>query len=688
MIFVQCSLVLMYYFNKNNKDEGGSDPFVLKHGGFKRGKLEKYSHLREWIEESFIPGGRIGEVVGRTFDFSRLKYFIIFLVLFGGIIFGRIAWMQLVRGDYYSLQSEYNSVRVQPIEAKRGIIYDRTGQPLVRNAANFILYLIPSELPHDQGKISEILDKTGSILYPDDQAKKSSLISGLNDKLAGLKTSLANSSQPISIIDNIDYDKAMLLNLSADDMPGIVLSIKDRREYLTNGVLSLSHILGYTGKVSDSDLERYGSEYKSIDYIGKAGVEISWENELKGEGGEKKVEVDATGREMKVISQTPAVDGKNLVLSIDYDLQKKAEQIILGQLKAAKLEERAAVIVLDPNNGEVLSLVSLPAYDNTMFARGITLEEYSKLANAPDKPLFDRAISGEYPSGSTVKMVVAAAALQEKVITEHTTVNSTGGLKVNQWFFPDWKVGGHGITDVRKALAWSVNTFFYMIGGGFDNFVGLGVDRLTKYMRLFGLGTETGIDLPNESAGFVPSKAWKEQVRNESWYIGDTYHLAIGQGDLLVTPLQDANWTAVFANHGTLFEPHIVKAVLSDNDKTITPVAPKIIRQNMVDPYNIEVVRQGMRQAVVSGSAQKLQSLPVEAAAKTGTAQWGVEKAPDAWFTAFAPYKNPEIVVTVLVEQGVEGSQISLNVAQAIMQYYFDREKNPTATSTVFSLAK
>lgn len=673
---------------QNKIEKLNNDPFVLKHGGFKRGKLEKYSHLREWIEGSFVPSGRIGEVVGRTFDFSRLNFFIFLLIVFGGLLFARIFWLQIVKGDYYSSQALGNSVSIQRIEANRGIIYDRTGRPLVRNAANFILYLIPSELPRDPEKVNVVLDRAGSIIYPTDQEKKNTLINELKNKLSGLKAGSANSSKPIFILDNVDYDKAMIFNLSAPDMPGITLSIKDRREYLTNGVLSLSHVLGYTGKVNDSDLERFGSDYSLIDYIGKAGVEISWEKELKGDIGEKKVEVDALGREKKVISEIPASDGKNLLLSIDYDLQKKVEQILLGQLKAVKIESRAAVVVLDPDNGEVLSLVSLPAYDNTMFARGITAEEYGKLANEPSKPLFNRAISGEYPSGSTVKMVVAAAALQEKIISEHTTVKSAGGLKVNQWFFPDWKAGGHGITDVRKAIAWSVNTFFYMVGGGYENFVGLGVDRLTKYMRLFGLGTETGIDLPNESAGFVPSKAWKEQVRNESWYIGDTYHLAIGQGDLLVTPLQNANWTAVFANRGTLYQPHVVKAILSDNDKVMTPIAPKIIRKDIVDDYNLEVVRQGMRQTVVSGSAQKLQALPVEAAAKTGTAQWGLDKNPHAWFTAFAPYKKPEIVVTVLVEEGIEGSQISLNVAQAIMQYYFDREKNPTATSTEFTLAK
>jgi penicillin-binding protein 2 len=550
------------------------------------------------------------------------------------------------------------------------------------------LYLTPADLPLDSAKQNQILEKAGSIIFPDNAVQRENLLSGVCAKLAKIAPKDYLNAAPIFIIDNLDYDKAMLFYLAAQDMPGITLTTKDRREYLTDGVLSLSHVLGYTGKVSDSDLQQHKGNYGSIDYIGKAGVEDSWESTLKGSSGQKKIEVDAMGNEKKVLSEQPAADGSDLELSIDYDLQKKSEEFLDNRLKESNIPEKAVVVIMDPNNGEILTLISLPSYDNTVFARGISSTEYSQLINSPDNPLFDRAISGQYPSGSTVKMVVAAAALQEKVITEHTTVNSTGGIRVGQWFYPDWLAGGHGITDVRKALAWSVNTFFYTIGGGYQGFVGLGVDRLTKYMRLFGLGTETGIDLPNEAPGFVPSVAWKEQVKGENWYVGDTYHLAIGQGDLLVTPLQDANWTAVFANHGTLYEPHVVKSVLTDNDKVSTPVAPKIIGQNLVDPYNLEVVRQGMRQTVLSGSAQKLQSLPVEAAAKTGTAQWGAGAVPHAWFTCFAPYKNPQIVVTVLVEEGKEGSQVSLNVAQDILQYYFTRGNATSSTSTLPSLAK
>jgi penicillin-binding protein 2 len=675
----------MYYLNKRNHDSG--DPFVLKHGGFKRGKLEKYSHLREWIESSFVPGGHIGEVVGRTFEFSRLWLFAILIFIFGGLLMGRVAWLQIIKGDYYSSLSLDNSVRVQKIEAKRGIIYDRTGRPLVRNAANFVLYITPADLPKEEAKKNEILDTMSLIVYPDEQGKREGMLKELREKISLVAAGSPDSYQPIFAVDSLDYDKAMLFLLKAEELPGVVLSEKDRREYLTEGVLSLSHILGYTGKVSESDLEKYGKSYSLIDYIGKAGVENSWENELKGESGKEKIEVDALVREKKIVSLEPARDGNNLVLSVDYDLQKKAEEVLAANLKKSKLN-KGAVVIMDPRNGEILSLVSLPAYDNRLFARGIKPEEYQALSEDKNQPLFDRAISGEYPSGSTVKPVIAAAALEEKIISEKTSVFSSGGLKVGVWFFPDWRAGGHGWTNVRKALADSVNTFFYYIGGGFKDFSGLGIERLVKYFRLFGLGTETGIDLPNEAAGFVPSSEWKEKVRGEKWYIGDTYHLSIGQGDLLVTPLQAARWTAFFANRGKIVKPHLVKEIRDKNNNLISSADTSPAAENIIGDYNVEVVRQGLRQTVTSGSAQRLKDLPVEAAAKTGTAQWGTDKIPHAWFTAFAPYKNPEIVVTVLVEEGVEGSQIGLTVAHNIMQYYFTRGKNHTATSTTFNLTK
>jgi len=248
---------------------------------------------------------------------------------------------------------------------------------------------------------------------------------------------------------------------------------------------------------------------------------------------------------------------------------------------------------------------------------------------------------------------------------------STGGLQVGQWSFPDWKAGGHGLTNVKKALAESVNTFFYYIGGGFGDFKGLGIERIVKYAALFGLDKVTGIDLPNESSGFLPSAKWKEDTKNEVWYIGDTYHASIGQGDITATPLQVANFTAAIANGGTLYEPHVVKKILDHNNNLIEEVKPKVIRANFIDPANIKTVQAGMRQTITDGSGRNLNSLSVAVAGKTGTAQWSSTRSPQAWFIGYAPYNNPELAITVLVEEGGEGSSVAVPIAKDILQYYF-----------------
>jgi len=246
----------------------------------------------------------------------------------------------------------------------------------------------------------------------------------------------------------------------------------------------------------------------------------------------------------------------------------------------------------------------------------------------------------------------------------------------NLWWFPDWKAGGHGITNVEKALAESVNTFFYIIGGGYQDFAGLGVGKITEYAKKFGLGEKLGIDIPGESKGFLPSEEWKEEVKGEQWYIGDTYHYAIGQGDILVTPLQVVSWISTFANGGTLYKPHLVKEIDSSEGELLQSVEPKILNENFISQNNINIVRGGLRSAVLTGSARRLQDLPVSSAGKTGTAEWGTDKIPHAWFTAFAPYENAEIAIVVLVEEGVEGSGVSLSVANDILYWYFTAGKN------------
>jgi penicillin-binding protein 2 len=354
------------------------------------------------------------------------------------------------------------------------------------------------------------------------------------------------------------------------------------------------------------------------------------------------------------------------------DLQRDVETLLQQGLEKVK-SGRGAVIVMNPNNGELLALVSLPSYDNNDFAKGISSMEYSDLVANTDRPLFPRATSGLLPSGSTFKLIVAATALAEGIISPSTSIVSTGGVRVGRWFFPDWKAGGHGVTNVTKAIAESVNTFFYVIGGGndaFPNIHPLGIARIAEYARKFGLGKRTGVDLPNESEGFVPTPEWKEEQRNESWYVGDTYHVAIGQGDILVTPIQVARYTAVFANGGHLTTPRLVSSIIGPaGQETVLPSS--LSAEPIVSPTVVKSIREGMRQAVTQGSARSLNVPGWNVAAKTGTAQWHPTKEPHAWFTSFAPFDKPEIVVTVVVEEGGEGSGVGAAVAKAIYTRYF-----------------
>lgn len=665
-------MMLKYVRRKKEAYSFLDNPFKIQTGSFKEGKIDSV-YRPGWAEDVHISDSKQKERIGKSFDFSRIPFFLISLYFFIGVLGAKIAWLQLVNGEYYYSMAEGNRIRAERIEPRRGIIYDSKLRPLVRNKANFLLYVIPADLPEKE-KAEKILNRVYDILGDVDR-------NAANESVFQVKRRSLEAYQPVFIADNIDYEKAMLLYLESASWPGVILSDKAGREYMntvsiydtkstsTLG-LSLSHILGYTGKISGDDLEKYGDQYSSIDYIGKMGIEYFWENELKGVGGKKSIEVDALGKEKKIIGQIDAVDGKNLVLSIDAEVQVKLEELLLAELSKIGLG-RASAVVMDPNNGEVIALVSLPAYNNNLFAKGIKAADYKLMLEHPDNPLFNRSISGEFPAGSTVKPVMAAAALQERVISEDTSFLSNGGLRISQWFFPDWQAGGHGQTDVRKAIAQSVNTFFYYIGGGYGDFTGLGVDRIVKYEKLFGLGTQTGIDLPGEADGFLPTKEWKEEVKKERWYIGDTYHLSIGQGDLTATPLQVAQYISVFANGGKLYRPHLVKELLSDNDHKVQKADTDLVREKFIDDYNIQVVREGMRQTVLAGSARSLQAVPVPVAGKTGTAQWSTKKKPHAWFVGFAPFDKPKIAFSILIEEGEEGSRVAVPVAKDFLMWYF-----------------
>lgn len=343
----------------------------------------------------------------------------------------------------------------------------------------------------------------------------------------------------------------------------------------------------------------------------------------------------------------------------------------------AKTRSRGgALVAIDPRNGEILALASAPTFDNNLFTQQKDPAALAALFQDERNPLFFRPTDGQYPSGSTMKPFVASAALSLGVITPTTTVNSTGGIRVGQWFFPDWQSGGHGITNVRKAIAQSVNTFFYMVGGGGDGFQGLGVSRLVPFLARFGFGQASGIDLPGEAIGLLPTPEWKEETKNERWYIGDTYHLAIGQGDVLVTPLQMAVATAAIANGGTVYQPRLVTTV-EDAAGRRSALGPQTKGELVASSQTLAVVREGMRDGVLDGSSRAMQSLPVSSAGKTGTAQFGNGSATHAWFTAFAPYEDPTLAIAVVVESGGEGHAAALPVARDVIAAYFERERPP-----------
>ncbi|MCR4312197.1 MAG: penicillin-binding transpeptidase domain-containing protein, partial [Candidatus Uhrbacteria bacterium] len=366
------------------------------------------------------------------------------------------------------------------------------------------------------------------------------------------------------------------------------------------------------------------------------------------------------GVDIRTLSRNEKVDGTDLTLAIDERLQAAIEYILSAGLETLSTK-RASVIAMQPDTGEILALVSYPSYDANLFTDGISTEAYAALVNDPNTPLFPRATSGGYPSGSTIKPVYAAAALMERIIEPSTSFFSSGGIWVGPKFYPDWRAGGHGATNVYHAIADSVNTFFYIIGGGNESFSGMGLETLMRYAALFGLGSPSGIDLPNELAGFLPSKAWKEETKGEQWYIGDTYNVSIGQGDLLVSPLQIARSTAVFANGGNLVTPHLSLAAPTET----VDILPD-------DVY--EVVRDAMRQTITNGSGTMLNGLPVDVAGKTGTAQWSNAAPPHSWFTGFAPFDDPEIVITVIIEQGGDHA-LALPISYKIFDWWYENRQ-------------
>lgn len=605
------------------------------------------------------------------------------LVCIAGIFFVRLCYLQIVAYDTYYARSERNRERVIPIVSERGIIYDTNGVQLTKNIPKFALAIIPQDLPRDEEERERLVSKLGAIIESDSDTVRTTL-----------EEFGSYSYESIIIKDDLDYETALRLQIAASDLPGIFIQRGSKRLYQSGEdpqtgeaypVGTLSHILGYQGKLNREELDRlYTSGYYPSDVIGKTGIEYSYERDLRGTYGARTLEVDARGKEQATLSEEAPYPGKHVYLSIDSTLQTTVERVVAHYLELFG-KQNASVVAMDPRTGAIKALVSWPSFDNNDFSGGIAADTYTSYIADPARPLFNRAISGAFPSGSTVKPAIAAAALAEGIITPNTVFRSDGGIRVGDWFFPDWQAGGHGPTNVTKSIAWSVNTFYYIIGGGYEDFVGMGVETMTAYLREFGLSALLGIDIPGEVAGFLPSKAWKEEVKGERWYVGDTYNVSIGQGDLLVTPLQMASLTSIIANGGTLYQPYLVDTILDPVSGDTLSTEPYALRTVSISPEHLRIVGQGMRECVTYGSCRRLSLLPFDVAAKTGTAQWSSVRDDHAWFTSYAPYQNPEIVFAILVEEGEGGSTMGSPMMFDIYNWWWQYRNGQTTEPLAYS---
>lgn len=616
----------------------------------------------------------------KKYEVPLLKKILNALLIFCFIIFALlfIKDFQLQVLEHQNLQalSESNKYISRSIEAKRGVIYDGNLKQLVFNKPRFDLVF----------NKQKFLDSKISF-ENNEEIKEIAKI--LNQETKELERQIIESeTSPVLVVKNLDHQTLVILQARINNFPHFQIINSSFREYLDGKIFS--HVIGYTNQINSQEIAKEPQFYSLGDYVGRAGVENYYEKILRKNPGQMRIEKDALGNIISSeITQLPE-SGKSLVLWLDSDLQKKIVEVLEKQYQNLGAKGAAAV-ALDPKTGGVLALVSLPSFDNNIFQTGANLE-ISNILNDPNRPLFNRAISGRgYSVGSTIKPFIAAAALEEKIITPEKQIYAGGSIEVvdknipgKVWVFSDWKV--HGWTDLRKAIADSVNIYFYTIGGGYEDIEGLGVDRIKKYLELFGWGQKTGIDLPSEGEGLIPCPEWKasyfKNKEDQQWYLGDTYNLSIGQGFVLATPLQVAVSTAAIANGGKLFQPQLLKEIVDVNRKTIKEFSPRIIRENFVNPTNLRVVKEGMGQTVSSGTAfSYLNLLPGGAGAKTGSAQTGKKDKNGRdilhnWITVFAPYEEPEIVLTIILED-VPGEVMggSILPAKEILDWYLNQKK-------------
>ncbi len=549
--------------------------------------------------------------------------------------------LQVIEGSNFLNRSEGNHVQIRVTHAPRGVVYDRNGKVLVRNKPGFRLAVRKIDLTKNwQQKISEIASLIGK------------------DKKELISTVEKAKTDSVTIAEELSNEQVITLKTSQDKFPWLDIELNPRRDYVYGAALAA--VLGYTREASEADLAQTEvPRYSAGDQVGKAGIEQSFESKLRGESGYQLIKVDSEGKKQGVLFETKPVAGEDITLSIDADLQKFVYDNLMKVLED-KGGTGGSAVVTDPSSGEVLAMASVPTFDNNIFSNTLGSKQYSDLVNDPGHLLLNRAAGSSYPPGSTFKLIMAAAGLEIGTIKKDTKINDIGYFTLGDVTFNNWLYAANQKTEgeisVVRALARSNDTFFYNLG------YRMGVDKISDYSKSFGLGAKTGIELADETAGLVPTRAWKEKTFDQVWFPGETINYSIGQGYLLVSPLQMTSVTGFFANGGKILAPTLVH----NKDK-------KIIKENFIKPENIAVVQEGLFENTVGdGNVSYLfKTFPMKTAGKTGSAESGGENNSHSWYSGYAPYDDPKIAVTVMVERAGHGSEVSAPLVKNIFKWYF-----------------
>ncbi|SNV72057.1 penicillin-binding protein 2 [Haemophilus pittmaniae] len=588
------------------------------------------------------------------------------ILLLSGVLFANLYQLQVVNFDTYQTRSNGNRIKLLPLAPTRGLIYDRYGELLAENLTFFGLYIVPEKTENLSQTLDELRDVVG--LTDDDIASFN------KERRRGTRYT------PIMLKANLSEEQIARFSVNQYKYPSLDVRPYFKRNYLYRDVMT--HILGYVGRINDKDVERLKKDDKFANYagstdMGKLGIERYYEDQLHGFTGFEEVEINSRGKVIRKLREQPSVAGKSIHLTIDLALQRYITDLLAGQ--------KGAVVVLDPQDSSVLAMVSTPSYDNNLFVDGISGDDYRRLLNDPDRPLYSRATQGVYPPASTVKPFIAVAALTEGIVTPSTTIYDPGywTLPGSTKRFRDWKKTGHGSIDLNKAITESADTYFYQVA------YNMGIDRLDDWMHRFGFGEPTGIEIQEEASANMPSRAWKMKRYKRPWVQGDTISVGIGQGYWTATPLQVAKATAVLVNNGKVNTPHLMKTI---EGATIEPYQDPLLYEDIKEPKQSywDAAKRGMFNVVNSAAGTGRKAFigaNYHVAGKSGTAQVfslkenqkynaaGLKKElhDHAWFTAYAPYEAPKLIVTVILENAGGGSSNAAPLVRQIMDFYLNK---------------